>query len=104
MPDFLRSDAYGEIFLAGHRITFYHLITDYQAGYTSEELVVVYPTLSLAQAEKVIAFFLENKLEVERYLEVTRAEIERQASVPQQGPSMPELKGRLEAKRHSESA
>lgn len=104
LPDFLRSDEYGEIFLVGHRITLYHIIKDYREGSFAETLAAAYPSLAPALINKVIAFYLENRPEVERYLEATRAEIERQAAAPSRGPSLPDLKRRLEAKRQSESA
>jgi uncharacterized protein (DUF433 family) len=104
LPDFLRADEQGEIFLAGHRVTLYHVIRDYREGHSAEMLAAAYPTLSPALVHKVIAFYLENQAEVERYVEETRAEIERQAAAPSRGPSLSELKRRLEAKRQSESA
>ena len=104
LPDFLRSDEYGEIFLTGHRVTLYHVIKDYREGYSAEMLAAAYPTLSLALVHKVIAFYLENQEEVDRYVEETRAEIEHQAAAPSRGPSLADLKRRLEAKREAESA
>jgi len=104
LPDFLRSDEYGEIFLVGHRITLYHVIKDYRDGYSAETLAAAFPTLAQALVHKVIAFYLENQPEIERYLEETRAEIERQAAASGRTPSLADLKCRLEAKRQSESA
>jgi uncharacterized protein (DUF433 family) len=104
LPDFLRADEYGEIFLVGHRITLYHLVKDYRDGYTAEMLAAAYPTLPPALVHKVLAFYLENQAEVDRYVEQTRAEVERQAAAPPRGPSLADLKQRLEAKRRSESA
>jgi uncharacterized protein (DUF433 family) len=99
LPDFLRADEYGEVFLAGHRVTLYHV--DYREGYSAEMLASTYPTLPLALVHKVIAFYLENQAEVEQYVEETRAEIERQAAAPPRGPSLADLKRRMEAKRHA---
>jgi uncharacterized protein (DUF433 family) len=104
LPDFLRSDEYGEIFLVGHRITLYHIVKDYQDGCTVEMLAAAYPTLPLALLHKVIAFYLENQAEVEQYVKETRAEVERQAAAPRRGPSLAELQRRLEARRQAESA
>jgi len=104
LPDFLLSDEFGEIFLVGHRVTLYHVIKDYREGYSAEMLAAAYPTLSLALVHKVIAFYLENQEEVDRYVEETRAEIEHQAAAPSRGPSLADLKRRLEAKREAESA
>src|ERR1700720_3403893 len=104
LPDFLHSDDYGEVFLAGHRITLYQLIKDYREGYSHEAPATASPTLPLVMIDKVIAFYLENQPEVERYVDETRAEIESQAATPSRGPSLPELKRRLQAKRQAESA
>ena len=104
LPDFLRSDEYGEIFLAGHRITLYHVIKDYQDGFSVEALAAAYPTLPLALVHKVIAYFLENQAEIEQHVAATRVEIQRQAAVTPRGPSVADLQRRLEAKRKSESA
>jgi uncharacterized protein (DUF433 family) len=104
LPDFLHADEYGEIFLAGHRITLYHLLKDYRQGCPAEQLAAAYPTLSLALVEKVLAFYRENGPEVEQYLKETRAEIERQTAAPPRGPSREELQRRSEAKRKAESA
>ncbi len=104
LPDFLRSDEYGEIFLAGHRVTLYHLIKEYQEGHSADRLATAYPTVPRALADKVIAFYNANKSEVEPYLEETRSEIESQAAAPARGPSSAELERRLLAKRQSESA
>jgi uncharacterized protein (DUF433 family) len=104
LPDFLRADEQGEIFLAGHRVTLYHVLKDYREGFSAEMLAAAYPTVPLAMVHKVIAFYLENQEEVGRYLNETRAEIERQAAAPARGPSPSELKRRLQAKRRPESA
>ncbi len=97
LPDFLRSDEYGEIFLVGHRVTLYHVIKEYRQGHSAATLASAYPTLSLALVHKVLAFYLENQPEVEQYMEETRAEIECQAAMPARGPSLVDLKHRLEA-------
>jgi uncharacterized protein (DUF433 family) len=104
LPDFLRSDEYGEIFIAGHRITLYHLVKDYQEGSSPEALAAAHPTLSLPLVHKVIAFYRANKPEVERYVEESRADIANQAAAPTRGPTLADLNRRLEAKRQSESA
>ncbi len=104
LPDFLHSDAHGEVFLTGHRVTLYHIVKGYREGSSAEMLAEAYPTLPLALVHKVLAFYLENQAEVERYVQETGAEIDKQAAAPPRGPSMAELKRRLEAKRRSESA
>jgi uncharacterized protein (DUF433 family) len=103
LPDFLRSDAGGEIFLAGHRVTLYHVIKDYRDGSSAEAFAAAYPTLPLALVHKVLAFYLENQPEVDRYVAQTRAEITCQAATPPRGPSAAELKRRLDASRRPAS-
>jgi uncharacterized protein (DUF433 family) len=102
--DFLRSDEYGEIFLAGHRITLYHVVKAYRDVGSAESVVAAYPTLSLPLIQKVIAFCRANQPEVERYMEETHAAIDRQAAAPSRGPTLADLKRRLETRRQSESA
>ena len=63
LPDFLRADERGEIFLAGHRVTLYHVLKDYREGFSAEMLAAAYPTVPLAMVHKVIAFYLENPAE-----------------------------------------
>jgi uncharacterized protein (DUF433 family) len=104
LPDFLRADEYGEIFLTGHRVTLYHILKAYQEDHSADHLAAAYPTVPLALVHKVIAYYLENRADVDRYLEETRAEVERQAAAPQRGPSAAELQRRLQALRRSESA
>jgi uncharacterized protein (DUF433 family) len=104
LPDFLSSDAYGEIFLAGHRITLYHLIRSYLAGLSAECLAAEFPTLPRALIEKVIAFYLANKPEADRYLKETQAEIDSQAEAAPAGPTVTDLRRRLAARQQSESA
>jgi uncharacterized protein (DUF433 family) len=101
LPDFLRSDQYGEIFLAGHRITLYHIIKDYQEGCSAETLTAAYPTLSPALVHKVISYYVKNQPEVEQYVAESRAEIALQAAAPSRGPSPADLERRLEAKRRA---
>jgi uncharacterized protein (DUF433 family) len=68
LPDFLTRDAAGEIRLSGHRIGLFHVVHYYNEGYSAEMLVCQYPTLPLALIHKVIAFYLENKADVDAYV------------------------------------
>ena len=80
LPDFLTEWPYGEIVLTGHRIGLYHVVNYYNEGYSPEMLVGQFPTLSLAHVHKVIAFYLENRAEVDAYVARVRAELEQQAA------------------------
>ena len=101
LPDFLRSDEYGEIFLAGHRVTLYHLVKEYEQVHSTEKIVAAYPTLPTALVEKVIAFYHDHEPEVKHYVEETRSEIERQAALPARGPSLNGVETALRRKKTS---
>ena len=97
LPDFLMRNRHGEIRLTGHRIGLLHLVDRYNQGFSPEAILCDYPSLSLALIHKVIAFYLENQAEVDAYVSHTRADIDRLASAPSTGPTMVELRKRLEA-------
>ena len=103
LPDFLSQDRYGLIRLAGHRIGLRHVVELYNDHYTPERLHDHFPTLPLALIHKVIAFYLENKLAVDAYVQRSREELDRQAAAPQAGPDAIELRRRMQARFPKES-
>jgi uncharacterized protein (DUF433 family) len=104
LPDFLHENPHGEIRLEGHRIGLLHVVECYNEGCSAEAIHCEYPTLPLALIHKVIAFYLENQLEVDAYVAHCRAEIDRQAAAPYHGPSMRELRRRMAALKRAETA
>src|SRR5689334_19003665 len=104
LPDFLAQDRYGYIHLAGHRIGLRHVVELYNDGYTPEMLRDQFPTLPLALIHKVIAFYLENRAEVDAYVRQSRESLDRQAAAAQPGPDAAELRRRMEARQPRESA
>ena len=78
LPDFLIDHPDGEIRLTGHRISLLHVVDRYNEGMTAERISVEYPTLSLAHIHTTLAFYLENREEVDAYVAGERAEIDRQ--------------------------
>jgi len=68
LPEFLREGPYGEILLTGSRIGLYHVITYYNRGETAEQLAERWDTLPLDLIKKVLAFYHENKEEVDAYV------------------------------------
>ncbi len=78
LPDTLASpfqqDADGTIRIAGSRIPVDTVISAFTLGSTPETICQQYPTLDLATIYAVIAFYLANRAEIEKYLE-RRAEI-----------------------------
>jgi len=82
LPDFLSQNQFGEIFLTGHRIGLYTIIRCYQTGFTREKIAEEYPSLPLVLIDNVLAFYQNNQIEVDTYVNACAAEIERQASLP----------------------
>jgi uncharacterized protein (DUF433 family) len=77
LPDFLTEWPYGEIVLTGHRIGLFHVIEDHNAGYSPERLHEEFPTLSLELIDKVLAFYRENRAEVDAYMARCQEQVER---------------------------
>jgi uncharacterized protein (DUF433 family) len=104
LPDFLILDHFGYIHVVGHRIGLYHIIKYYLEGYSPQMLGEQFPTLTDQQLQQLLDFYRDNQAEVDAYMTRYRAEVERQAALPQRGPGADELKRRLAAQRSAESA
>jgi uncharacterized protein (DUF433 family) len=104
LPHFLTRNPYGEIRLTGHRIGLLHVVDRYSEGYSPEAILCDYPTLSLALIHKVIAFYLDHQADVDAHVTATRSEIQRQAAAPSPGPTMVELRRRLESMRRARTS
>jgi uncharacterized protein (DUF433 family) len=98
LPDFLTRHEKGEIRLTGHRIDLFHFVDFYNQGNSAEMLLGLFPTLNLALIHKVIAFYLENKADVDTYVAHCEAEIERLQTMTPRAPTIEELKARRRAK------
>ena len=104
LPEFLTRDDDGHVHVTGHRIALQHLVYFYNQGQSPEMLLCQFPTLSLAVIHKVIAFYLENREAVDRYISEDDAEVARQRAAARKGPSLAELRGRLESIRRAEAS
>jgi uncharacterized protein (DUF433 family) len=78
LPEFLTESSDGEITLTGHRIGLYHLVEHYNEGESAEMLAARYPTLPLSLVHKVLAFYLDNRSEVDSYVAVCLAQMDKQ--------------------------
>jgi uncharacterized protein (DUF433 family) len=76
LPEFLTAAPLGEIRLTGHRIGLYHVIEDYQRGYSPERLHEEFPTLPVELIDRVLAFYRDNRREVDDYLARCRRQSE----------------------------
>ena len=88
LPDFLVDSPDGEIRLTGHRISLLHVVDRYNEGMTAEGIAVEYPTLSLAHIHKTLAFYLENRAEVDAYVAECHEHIDRMMAAYVPSPSV----------------
>jgi uncharacterized protein (DUF433 family) len=98
LPDFLTKDPDGYVHVTSHRIGLQDLVYFYNEGYSAEMLLEAFPTLSLALIHKTIAFYLEQRADVDAYLAACQEDVARQRAVARQGPDLVELRRRLEAR------
>ncbi len=107
LPDFLTRDKHGEINLTDHRIGLHHVLRYYNQGDSAEMLANRYPTLALSTIHRTIAFYLDQRQEVDAYLAETDRQIARMIEEHdrnRRGPTADELRRRLEARRAAGAA
>jgi uncharacterized protein (DUF433 family) len=102
LPDFLREVEYGEILLTGSRIGLYHVILFHNAGLSPEELHEQFPTLPVELIRKVLAFYDQNRAEVDAYVAAEQAEIDRQRATTPRAVDVAELRRRMATMRQGE--
>lgn len=104
LPEFLDEWPGGEIKLAGHRIPLHTFIRLYNCGYSAEMLAEEFDTLSLPHIHKTIAYYLENKPEVDSYCHAHRTEMDRLEAETPPGTTLAELRRRAAARQLSKTA
>jgi uncharacterized protein (DUF433 family) len=67
-PPPLQETEDGVVRVGGTRVTLDTLVAAFHQGATAEEIVEQYPSLDLADAYAVIAYYLHHRAEVEAYL------------------------------------
>jgi uncharacterized protein (DUF433 family) len=77
LPEFLTEVPFGEIRLTGHRIGLFHVVYDYNRGYSAERIHEEFPTLSLELINNVLDFYQQNRAEVDTYMARCEEEMER---------------------------
>ena len=63
--DFVSHD---DVRVQGTRVGIEHLLTEYLAGRSPDELALEFPSVSLEQVHGVLAWYLRNRAEVDDYL------------------------------------
>lgn len=102
LPSFLTPDVVGTIRLSGHRVRLIDVAGRYAEGYSAEAIVLDhYPTVPLATAHKVIAFYLENEAAVDALIEENRVagDANRAAQPPGAVPTLTEVRRRMAERR-----
>ena len=102
LPDFLMS-ADGETRVVGTRISLFTILFDFNHGDSPEKIAANYTHIPLVAVYKLIAFYLENKPEVDAFLTAYRAELDRLRAA---GPTvnLDELRARLARKKAAAAA
>lgn len=70
----LSADQSGVLRVGDTRVSFDSVVFAFDDGATPEEIVLQYPTLNLADAYAVISYYLQNRAEVESYLDQRKAQ------------------------------
>lgn len=105
LPEIFDRDPAGEIRFKGHRLRLIDVASRYDEGHSPEAIVVdFYPTLTLAQVYRAIAYYLENQAEVAELIAKNDRMVEDLKSRASPAPSLLELRKRLEAKQRAEAS
>jgi uncharacterized protein (DUF433 family) len=105
LPDIFVRDDEGEIRFKGHRLRLIDVAARYEEGHAPEAILVdFYPSLTLAQIYRAIAYHLENEPEVLALIAENRRVMEDFRKDAPPTPSIAELRRRLEAKRRAEAS
>ena len=73
----LHTDAQGGIRIRDTRVTLDSILNYYKQGESPEDLHEGFPTIALADIYAIIAYYLNNQTELDRYLQVRHEEAER---------------------------
>src|SRR5437016_3427043 len=104
LPDFLYENEYGAIRIVGSRIDLLHVVDYYREGYTPELIAMDLPSLSLFTVERIVEFYENNREPIDAYVKRCNEKAEQlRASLPK-GPTLEELKRRLETRRQAKIA
>ena len=85
----------------GTRVTLDTLIAAFNSGYTPEEIVLNYDTLSLADVYSVIGYYLRHKVEVDAYLKKRQQEAQETRQLIEAHQNHANLRERLLARKQN---
>ncbi len=73
----LKTDSIGTIRIGGTRVRLDTVVYAFNQGYTAEEILSQFPVLDLADVYAVISYYLNNRKEVDEYIQQQTSEAER---------------------------
>lgn len=65
----IKMDDHGTMRVGGTRVTLDTVVYSFEQGHSAEEIVSQFPVLKLADVYAVISYYLNNRAEVEQYLQ-----------------------------------
>jgi uncharacterized protein (DUF433 family) len=100
LPDIFYRDPDGEIRFKGHRLRLIDVAARFEEGHAPEAILAdFYPTLTLAQIYRAIAYHLENERETLALIDENLRVVNDLRSHAPPAPSIADLRRRLQAKR-----
>jgi len=97
----LRIDDHGTVRIGATRVTLDTVIGAYLNGATPEQIVLQYPSVSLADAYAVIGYYLRHTGQVDAYLEQRQHEAADVRRTIESNPDMQRIRQRLLERRKS---
>lgn len=97
----LDRDAAGAIHVEHTRVTLDSVVLAFREGASAEEIAERYPAISLGAVYAAIAFYLQNRAELDAYLERRESEAEQIRSEIEARPEAKQFRERLLARRHA---
>jgi uncharacterized protein (DUF433 family) len=94
----LEEDADGTIRVENTRVTLDTVVLSFREGATAEEIVESFPAISLASVYAAIAFYLQNRAEIDAYLKRREGDAERLRMAIESRPEAKEFRERLLAR------
>ena len=94
----LHEDSYGSVRVIGSRITLDTIVGCFKMGDTAEDIQDGFPSLSLAQINAVIGWYLKNRAEVDEYLREREVEAEKLRREIESRPESIAFKARLRSR------
>jgi uncharacterized protein (DUF433 family) len=98
----LEEDASGAIRVQDTRVTLDSIVLAFREGASAEEIAERFPVLSLSAVYAAIAFYLQNRAEIDAYLKRRESEAEQIRTLIESRPEAGDFRARLRERTTSE--